>query len=267
MRYLYLLLLLVLGGQVARGQTSGDTLPADTLPHEIEAESVTRRVVSYTDSAGQCVETLNWSGAIGLMRIYYPSGHLKEYVPYADLGADKIHGLVTTWYENGQLESQQPFIQGKREGKLLLYYDNGQLKRLSDYIAGAEQLGRCFDIAGIAVPFFPYEQPPLYPGGQMQLAKEIDRAIRWPRDVPALLGVEERTVYVSFVVGKDGSIRSPQVAMSSHIPSLDRAVLATIQKLTRRFTPARRDGLIVQSKYYIPIRFDGMPYTGHPQKN
>jgi TonB family protein len=201
------------------------------------------------------------------VRIYYASGLLKEYVPYADLGAGKIHGLVTTWYESGQLESRQPFLRGQRDGQLTLYYASGQLKRETDYVAGAELPGRCFDATGQVVPYFIYEQPPLYPGGHMQLAKEIDRAMRWPRDVPAILGPDRRTVYISFWVDKNGIIRAPQVAVSSQWPSLDRAVLATVQKLTRRFAPARRDGLIVESKYYIPVQFDSAVYPGRFAKN
>jgi protein TonB len=263
MRYLYLLSL-ALVARLAHGQTSADTLGTAAPPQA--TKEVARRVASRTDSTGLCVETTSWGERVGLVRIYYASGRLKEYVPYADLGTDQIHGLVTTWYENGQLESQQPFLQGRREGKLALYYDNGQLKRLSDYEAGAELLGRCFNAAGVAIPFFPYEQPALYPGGQMQLVKEITNAIRMPHDVTMLLGKDDRTVYISFLIDKDGSIRYPQVDVSSHIPALDRVALATIQKLKRRFTPARRDGLVVQSKYFIPVRFDGMPNLGRPPK-
>jgi protein TonB len=66
-------------------------------------------VTSHTDSTGLCVETLSWTGPDGLVRIYYASGRLKEYVPYADLGTGQVHGVATTWYDSGQLGSRQPF--------------------------------------------------------------------------------------------------------------------------------------------------------------
>jgi protein TonB len=194
------------------------------------------------------------------VRIYYASGRLKEYIPYANLAASQIHGLATTWHENGQIESQQHFSQGKRQGKVELYYESGQLKRLSNYEADVELRGRCFDAAGMAVPYFPYEQPAFYPGGQMQLVKEIDNAIRLPHEVVMLLGKDDCTVYISFLIDTHGSIRYPQVDVASSIPAVDSAVLTVIQKLKlkRQFKPAQRDGLVVQSKYIIPIRFRGM---------
>jgi hypothetical protein len=259
MRYLYLLsLALVI--QVAHGQTIADTSGTTTSPQVGAGEEAVQRVVSHTDSTGMCIETANWGGATGLTRIYYASGRLKEYIPYANLDANRIHGLVTTWYENGQLESQQHFLRGKRQGKITLYYESGQLKRLSNYEADVELLGKCFDAMGVAVSYFPYEQPALYPGGQMHLVKEVANAIRLPSEVIKLLGKDDRIVYISLLIAEDGSIHHPQVDVSSTIPSLDSAVLANIQKLRfkRQFTPAYRDGLAVQSKYIIPIRFGGM---------
>ncbi|MFD1872604.1 TonB family protein [Hymenobacter bucti] len=258
----YLSLLLLAGARVACGQTQADTLVVAALPQQ--AEEIQRRVASRTDSTGRCYETLSWTDGQGLVRIYYASGRLKEYVPYADLGTGQVYGLATTWYESGQLESRQPFLGGKRTGKLELYYATGQLKRRTEYDAGAELPGQCFDAAGRSVAYFPYEQLPLYPGGQGQLAKEISSALRWPRDVPPLPG--QRIVGISFLVDEDGSIQDPRVAVSSQSPSLDRAVLATIAKLTRRFTPARRDGRVVQSSYYLPIQFGGTAYNARPEK-
>jgi protein TonB len=262
MRYLYLLGL-ALVAQAVHGQTSADTLSATTPP---AADEVVRQIASRTDSTGLCTEIMSWGQAIGLVRIYYASGRLKEYVPYADLGADQIHGLVTTWYENGQLESQQPFLHGKREGKLTLYHESGQLKRLSEYVEGSELPGRCFDATGRAVPYFPYEQPAIYPGGQLQLNKEIGNAIRLPLAVTKLLGPSDHTVYISFFIDEAGIIQQPQVDVSSHIPALDHVVLATLHKLKYQFMPARRDGLAVRSKYSIPVWFAGMPYIGQPAR-
>ena len=257
MRYVYLFSF-ALVTQVAHGQViAGISGPTTSPP---VGEEVVQRVVSRTDSTGMCVETVNGGGTTGLMCIYYASGRLKEYIPYTNSGVSQINGLVTTWYENGQIESQQHFLRGKRQGKMVLYYENGRVKRLSNYTADVESLGRCFDTVGIAVPYFPYERPALYPGGQMQLAKEIANAIRLPSAVTKLLGKDDRAVYISFLIEKDGSIHYPQVDASSNIPSLDSAVLAIIEKLRlrRQFTPAYRDGLAVQSKYIIPIRFGGM---------
>jgi protein TonB len=263
MRYLYTGICGLLS-YLAHGQSMTDTLGYEQPQ---TAEHMTRHIASQTDSMGQCVEILTWGEAGGLMRTYYASGRLKEYVPYANLAAGQVHGLATTWYEDGQLSSMQPYLGGQRDGSLVLYYENGQLKRQTRYEAGAELPGQCFDAKGQPVAYFPYEQLPLYPGGQAQLAKEINKALRWPREVLPLVGQLQPVVGISFLVDKDGSIQCPKVAVSSEVPAIDHAVLATIAKLTRRFTPARRDGQVVQSNYYLPIRFDSIINDVRTSKN
>ncbi|RZK99609.1 MAG: TonB family protein [Hymenobacter sp.] len=265
MRYVYIGIgMLGLLPQLACGQAAADTL-APASPPQAAAEAA-RRVSSRVDSAGACTELLRWGDAGGLLRVFYPSGRLKEYVPYMDVAAGYIHGLATTWYESGQLRTSEAYWQGSRDGALVLYYENGQLKRQTQYAAGSELPGSCFDAAGAEVPYFPYEQLPLYPGGHAQLAKEVNKALRWPREVPLLLSAAARSVCISFWVGKDGRIENPQVAVSSQLPSLDQAVLAAIAKLARRFTPARRDGVVVPSRYYLPVEFSGVAASHIPQK-
>ena len=249
--------------QLACGQAVADTLAPEGSQQAVAA---TRWVSSQVDSVGGCTEVLRWGSAEGLLRVFYPSGRLKEYVPYADMATGYIHGLVTTWYESGQLRTSEHFLRGKRDGTLGLYYENGQLKRQTQYVAGSELPGRCFDTAGLAVPYFSYEQLPLYPGGQAQLTKEVTKALRWPRDVPPVPGMVGRSVGISFWVGEDGRIKNPRVAVSSQVPAIDQAVLAAIRKLARRFTPARLDGVVVLSRYYLPVQFSGVVSYSITQK-
>jgi len=214
-----------------------------------------RRVASQTDSAGTCTEVLRWGEPSALVRVFYASGHLKEYVPYADLATGIQHGVASSWFATGQLGAQQPFYQGQRTGTLALYYESGILKRTTEYVAGTEMLGRCFDAAGQPVAYFSYEQLPLYPGGPARLSYEILKALRLPRCLPAAVLFEPCVVDIVFQVAEDGSIEVPQVARSSRRPELDAAVLAALARLTRRFTPARRAGHLVRCNYHLPVEF------------
>jgi protein TonB len=56
-------------------------------------------------------------------------------------------------------------------------------------------------------------------------------------------------------VAEDGSIQNPQVAVSSRVPGLDQAVLAAVARLSKRFNPGKRDGLIVRCVYHVPVEF------------
>lgn len=274
MRYLYVIICGLGSGVAAHAQevpapAAAGQLAPDSVWYEATADQ--RRVSSTVDSAGTCTEVLRWEDAGGLLRIFYPSGHLREYSPCADMAAGRRDGNVTTWFDNGQLHTQQVYEQGQRTGQLLVYYENGGLKRRTQYVNGNELPGSCFDDAGIPVAYFPYEQLPLYPGGQAQLTKGITGALRLPRQLVTALAWEARlgearVVEIEFQISEDGSIRAPRVARSSQLPGLDGAVLATIARLTKRFSPGRRDGQLVACTYYLPVQLQGPGAPRHIEK-
>jgi protein TonB len=256
MRYFYMVIC-GLSGWLARPaqaqEVAGEGSPAtDSVRYEKALE--TRSVNSQTDSAGTCTEVLRWGESAGLVRVFYPSGHLKEYVPYADLATGRQHGLATTWFDSGQLQTKQIFWLGQRTDTLCVYYETGALKRKTSYVAGNEQIGQCYDPSGQPVAYFPYEQLPLYPGGAAQLTKEITKAIRLPHPVPVSAFLGPLRVDVMLQIAEDGSIRMPRVAHSSGLVAFDQAVLTAIAKLTRRFSPGRRDERFVSCAYYIPVQ-------------
>jgi hypothetical protein len=185
MHYLYVIILGVStwASRPAWAQAPAAEMAADSGQYQVALDD--RQVSSQTDSVGTCTEVLRWGERSGLVRAFYPSGRLKEYVPYSDLASGVQHGVASSWFDNGQLGAQQPYYQGQRTGTLALYYESGILKRTTEYVAGNEMLGRCFDEAGQPVAYFPYEQLPLYPGGQAQLTKEITKALRLPRHLPS----------------------------------------------------------------------------------
>lgn len=264
MRYVYVMICGLGSGLAAHAQetaaAAAASLPApDSAWYEAADE---RRVSSSIDSVGACTEVLRWADDRGLLRIFYPSGHLREYSSFGSLEAGTRHGTVSTWFDNGQMQTLQAYEQGQRTGPLLVYYENGGLKRRTQYVAGNELPGSCFDETGTPVAYFPYEQLPLYPGGQAQLVKEITGALRLPRRATDYLLWEPRVVGIEFQVKEDGRIVAPRVARSSQVPALDGAVLATISRLTKRFSPGRRDGRQVACTFYLPVQLQGKRQGG-----
>ncbi len=260
MRYLYVTIL-GLAAHAAQAQLPSDSLASRPDSSRYEVAPDQRRVVSYTDPTGACAEKMQWGEPGGLVRVYYPSGHLREYVPYADLARGCRWGVATSWYDNGQLGTWQAYQEGQRHGQLLLYYEAGMLKRRTEYVAGNELPGNCYNAEGQAIAYFPYEQLPLYPGGHTQLTKEINKTLRLPRLQQALACGQYCLVDVSIQVAEDGSIQSPRVAVSSRVPALDQAVLDAVARLGKRFNPGKRDGLLVRCGYHLPVEFaaPGLP--------
>ncbi|AMR26184.1 hypothetical protein A0257_03145 [Hymenobacter psoromatis] len=256
MRYLCVAIL-GLAARAAQAQLPAASLASGPDSSRYETALDQRRAGSYTDSTGTCTEEMEWGEPSGLVRVYYPSGHLKEYVPYADLARGYRWGVATSWYDNGQLSTWQAYQEGRRHGPLLLYYESGMLKRRTEYVAGNELPGNCYDADGQAVAYFPYEQLPLYPGGHTQLNKDINKTLRVPRQLPGFYYGQHYLVDVAIQVAEDGSIQNPQVAVSSRVPALDKAVLAAVASLSKRFNPGKRDGLLVQCVYHLSVEIVG----------
>ena len=281
MRYLYLACFGLLA-RTAWGQAADSLVAAvDTTSSVVAPDE--RWVRSQTDSTGECTEVLHWSGRGALVRVFHASGHLKDYLPYADLAAGQLHGVSTSWYDDGQLAIQQTFLRGQRDGALVAYYPNGQLKRQTQYTDGYEMLGQCFAPTGEPLAFFPYERPPLYPGGQLQLIKEISRQVRQWQPAGALV-LSQAQIHVSFQVGENGLVENPQVTITNERFALLRVnasvnhslqvtlvegltpLISQVQRglttLAKPFYPGQRDGAAVRWQYRmtIPFSYNSAPH-------
>lgn len=96
------------------------------------------------------------------------------------------------------------------------------------------------------------QQPPTYPGGEVGFQRDLAKQIRYP-----MIAVENNiqgTVYVRFVVEKDGTISNPEVIKKVH-PNLDREALRAVGAMKKMATPAKQNGRSVRSYYNIPVTF------------
>lgn len=222
------------------------------------------------DSTALCAETIFRDSVAGFTRVYYASGRLKQYIPYADVDRRVRYGCFSTWYEDGQMCTKEDYVNGVRHGELLTYYPDGTLKRRETYINGRASIGRCYGPNGYPVPYFIYEQLPLYPGGSEQLLKELTRAVRLtPKEQAAMRSESYRVMdwltlgwqreeEVELVVAPDGRITNARVVKST-AGFLNEAVLRAVAKLQRQFVPGRRDGQAQVSYITLPVYYT-MPY-------
>lgn len=239
----------LLASYAAHSQQASDSLAVAAPPDPLY------RVSSSLDSLGQCTEVLNWGTPAALVRVFYPTGQLRSYVPFANLALGVRHGMVSSWFANGQAATLEPFVEGRRHGELVCYYENGRLRRQANFQAGTELHSACYDAAGRPQPYFPYEQPPLYPGGLAQLTKEINQRLRWPREVGRLPYFVAIQVKVSVLIDENGAVREPRVDEPSCAPALDQAVLRALLQLSRPWQPGRLDGHFAAFRYRLPIDF------------
>jgi protein TonB len=99
--------------------------------------------------------------------------------------------------------------------------------------------------------FFIVEDMPEFPGGELALRKYISTHVKYP--VIAQENGVQGKVYVTFVVGKDGSINNASIARGVD-PSLDKEALRVVNGLPR-WKPGKQRGKPVNVSYTVPINF------------
>ncbi len=201
----------------------------------------------------------------GVARVFYPSGRLWQYVPYANVYRSIRYGTATTWYEDGQMNTKEDYVGGVRHGDLLTYYPDGRLKRRDHYTNGTCGIGRCYGPDGVPVPYFSYEQLPLYPGGEEMLLKELNKAVRLNAlEIEAMRQDSYRSqrwqmsprrqVELELTVSPEGRITGARVVKST-ARYLNTAALRAVARLKRPFVPGRRDGQVMLSYLTVPIYY------------
>ncbi|HXH18701.1 MAG TPA: TonB family protein [Chitinophagales bacterium] len=94
------------------------------------------------------------------------------------------------------------------------------------------------------------EQQPEYPGGEKELMKYLS-SIKYPEI--ARENDIEGSVYVRFVVEKDGSITNVEVAKGAD-KILNEAAVAHVKKM-KPWKPGKQNGKEVRVQYIVPIKF------------
>jgi len=92
---------------------------------------------------------------------------------------------------------------------------------------------------------------PEYPGGQTALNQFITQNISWPK--ASNDAVKEGTVYVTFVVEKDGAITQIK-ALKSIGESFEKEAENVVKKMPK-WTPGKKDGQAVRVMFSLPIEF------------
>ncbi|AMJ65682.1 hypothetical protein AXW84_09765 [Hymenobacter sp. PAMC 26628] len=204
-----------------------------------------RRETEFSDSITATVSTY-----------YLATGKLASRQAFANLRKGVPDGISEQWYPNGQLRMHADYRQGRRTGELRTYYSTGQLKRREVYNLKDDftSTGECFAENGQLVPFYKFEQMPVYPegdGSARVIVRAVQRGIKYPR-----LAAKDHCagqVIVAFNVNALGDVADIRLVQSL-CPLADEAVLESIRRL-KRFKPGLQDGNPVAIAFTIPVTF------------
>ena len=99
--------------------------------------------------------------------------------------------------------------------------------------------------------FVELSTPPTYPGGMANFYKLISNNIKYP-DAAKKNNIEG-TVFVSFVVEKDGSLTDIQALKKLGHGTDEEAI--RVMELSEKWTPGKVDGKAVRVQYSLPVKF------------
>lgn len=186
-----------------------------------------------------------------VLRAYFKSGQMKSLTNYNPYSKKKLNGKFQEWFENGQIRKDIEYKDDNYDGNLLTYWENGQLKRKDSYQDGKWLEGKCWNAKGKEVKYFNYEVMPIYKGGEDELFRYIGKNTYYPQK-ERKSGIQG-TVYIQFVVDKDGSVTNVRV-LRGVSEGLDEEAVRIVSSLPK-WTPAYLDGEPVTIKYVLPIKF------------
>lgn len=92
------------------------------------------------------------------------------------------------------------------------------------------------------------DKEPIFPGGTAEMASYINKSIELPNYIP---DYDQGTVYVSFVVNKDGSIQDVKV-LRGLSNELNKAAIAVVKSMPH-WTPGESNGKPVRVRFTLPI--------------
>ncbi|MBT1710259.1 TonB family protein, partial [Fulvivirgaceae bacterium PWU5] len=95
------------------------------------------------------------------------------------------------------------------------------------------------------------EQQAEYPGGMAEMMKFLQKNVKYPA-AARRMGIEG-SVFVSFVVDREGKISDPQIVKGISA-DCDREAMRVVQ-LMPPWKPGKQNGRSVKSRFVLPIKF------------
>jgi TonB family protein len=95
------------------------------------------------------------------------------------------------------------------------------------------------------------EEMPQFPGGEKELHKFLTGNIKYPLDLQGKKG--NNTVYLTFVVEKDGSIRDIKILRGIN-EAIDSDVMR-VMLMMPKWIPGKQNGKTVNVQFMLPIKF------------
>jgi TonB family protein len=206
--------------------------------------------------------------AYDIVRDYYRSGALRMESECSAYSPQPVqNGKTTFYYENGNRQMEGIFKDNTPVGTHRFFYANGKPERVVDYSSKTARLLHAFSEDGKDLlvdgatggdrvvhndsVYTVVEKQAEYMGGLQAMGAFIGKSLRYP--ALARKQGAAGTVFISFVIDRDGSHRDHTVVQGFH-PDCDQEALRVISSMPP-WIPATINGVAVTSRFVLPIKF------------
>ena len=260
MRNLFYLLLLLSIATPSKAQNAqakdenpskSDTIFLDEGDLKLKSKSqATKYRITQNDAAvpnGKIQRTYYMSGKI-FSELYY---HVEPQKDNPKKTTNVRDGIYREWFENGNPKQQAMYSNNKFNGEFITWWKNKQKRRIDNYADGKSTGGTCYDSTGVTVAYYPYEQMPVFPGGEKELLYFISRNLHYP--VVAQENGVQGTVVLRFVITKEGKVDKIAIIRSLSVET-DREAYRVVAAMPD-WTPGKQEGEAVNVYYTLPIKY------------
>lgn len=181
---------------------------------------------------------------------YYITGELKSITKFRNYRKYEMIDTSRKWYQGGQLQLLEIY---KPNDELIrkTYWEDGRLRRNEHLKKDKVISGKVWDHKGVELEYFPYMVLPAFPGGDEKRMNYLLQNVKYPYE--ARENNISGTVYVSFIVEKDGKIKDAWLLRSVH-PWLDEEALRVIRAMPN-WEPGKLEGVPIRTHFNMPLKF------------
>lgn len=208
------------------------------------------------DDKGNLIDSTTYAAGrrVGTSLRWHSNGMTQDSVQFDNEG----NGTDVSWYDDGKLYAAGRWKQDTlKTGRWKYYHKNGTSLADVDYVDGKKTACTCYDESGQALDTAACTDKAAEPGGGIRgwrrfLETNLSRLIE-QKASSREWGVGKFTVFVRFLVEKDGSL-TEFVPLTQYGKGVEDDVIKML-KLAPNWTPGRQWGRPVRSYHTQPITF------------
>jgi TonB family protein len=199
-------------------------------------------VVIEEESVSSYTRTSSLKDGLYDVTITFLGGQLFMTGKYMDEKLEMPHGHFVFYNQNGNKEAEGDYNKGIKVGTWKRWNAEGAPMPDRAYQKAAEETAATKENSNKAST----------PASFADLENYIDKNLRYPEK--AILNGIKGTVYLSFIIGADGLVKSPKVTQGVH-PELDAAAMQFVMGMPA-WSAGQRNGVAIESEVILPISFE-----------